>query len=111
MVKLLFGCAPQYSAQYPVTLVITSESVYLGRENFSQWPLPHIHELPPQDSLRPPFTDVQEHQINDVEKIVSCKLCRQQVACEFTARLFIFQILDRDQNAHVIVRFFKEVGQ
>ena len=55
----------------PVTLVVTDDSLLLGRENFQQWPLPRLQKLPPCESLKPPFSDVRQKEITDIEQIVS----------------------------------------
>ena len=53
-----------------LTLVLTEQAIYLGKENFTQWPLPKVQELPRRDLLKPPFSDVCRKNINDVEQIV-----------------------------------------
>lgn len=55
----------------PLTLVLTEQAIYLGKENFAQWPLPKVQELPKRDDLKPPFSNVIRKNINDVEQIVS----------------------------------------
>ena len=54
----------------PVTLVVTSNTLFLAKENFAHWPLPRMQKLPPLESLLPPFLDVEQRDITDVEKIV-----------------------------------------
>ena len=54
-----------------LTLVLTEQAIYLGKENFAQWPLPKVQELPKRDDLKPPFNHVIRKNINDVEQIVS----------------------------------------
>ena len=54
-----------------LTLVLTEQAIYLGKENFAQWPLPKVQELPKRDDLKPPFSNVIRKNINDVEQIVS----------------------------------------
>ena len=53
-----------------LTLVLTEQAIYLGKENFAQWPLPKVQELPKRDDLKPPFSNVKRKNINDVEQIV-----------------------------------------
>ena len=53
-----------------LTLVLTEQAIYLGKENFAQWPLPKVQELPKRDDLKPPFSNVKRKDINDVEQIV-----------------------------------------
>ena len=53
-----------------VTLVVTKTTIFLAKENFTHWPLPRILELPPRDSLKPPYSDVQQRSITDVEQLV-----------------------------------------
>ena len=54
-----------------MTLVLTEQAIYLGKENFAQWPLPKVQELPKREELKPPFNKVRRKSINDVEQIVS----------------------------------------
>ena len=60
-----------YAGRSPVTLVVTSDTLFLAKENFAHWPLPRIQDLLPKEALLPPYLDVEEKSITDVEKIVS----------------------------------------
>lgn len=73
-------------SQIPVTLVVSEDSVFLGWENFQQWPLPRLQTLPSRETLKPPFSEVEQRDITDIEQLA----------------------LDRDQNSQIIVKFFKE---
>ena len=55
----------------PVTLVVTEDTLFLSKENFSHWPLPRMQDLVPKEALLPPFLDIEQRDITDVEKIVS----------------------------------------
>lgn len=57
-----------------MTLVLTEQAIYIGKENFAQWPLPKVQELPRRDELKPPFSHVHRKEINDVEQIVSINI-------------------------------------
>lgn len=61
-----------HTGQIPVTVVLTESNVFLASENFQQWPLPRLQELPPREVLRPPFSDVHCKEITDIEQIVRC---------------------------------------
>ena len=54
-----------------MTLVLTEQCIYLGKENFAQWPLPKVQELPKKSELKPPFSNVHRKYINDIQQIVS----------------------------------------
>lgn len=70
--RTVFMCVCLYSGnRVPLTLVLTEQAIYLGKENFAQWPLPKVQELPKRDDLKPPFSNVIRKNINDVEQIVS----------------------------------------
>jgi hypothetical protein len=73
-------------SKVPVTLVVAGDTVYMGRENFHHWPLPRLQELPPQDSLHPPFSSVERKDVTDIEQI----------------------IMDPDLPCQVVLKFFKE---
>ena len=55
----------------PVTIVATNDTIFLSKENFAHWPLPRIQPLPDREALLPPFLDVEQRGITDVESIVS----------------------------------------
>ena len=63
-----------HTGQIPVTVVLTESNIYLACENFHQWPLPRLQELPPRETLEPPFSDVHCKDISDIEQIVSCPI-------------------------------------
>ena len=60
-----------HTGQIPVTVVLTESNIYLARENFHQWPFPRLQELPPRETLKPPFCDVHCKDVTDIEQIVS----------------------------------------
>jgi hypothetical protein len=71
-------------------VVVANDVIYMGRENFHQWPLPRLQELPPKESLEAPFSSVERKDITDIEQIT----------------------MDPDQTCQVVLRFFKEtVGE
>ena len=54
-----------------MTLVLTATDMFLATENFQQWPIPHLQDLPRKQDLNPPYLDVQCMEITDIEQIVS----------------------------------------
>ena len=54
-----------------MTLVVTEDTLFLAKENFSHWPLPRMQDLVLKEALLPPFLDIEQRNIIDVEKIVS----------------------------------------
>ena len=72
MLRDFFVCFALVSeTEVKLTLVLTEQAIYLGKENFAQWPLPKVQELPKREELKPPFSNVRRKNINDVEQIVS----------------------------------------
>ena len=63
-----------HSDKVPVTVVIAGDVIYMAQENFHHWPLPRLQKLPPKDSLDPPFSNVEQKDITDIEQIVSTPL-------------------------------------
>ena len=57
--------------QIPVTVVVSEDTVFLGWENFQQWPLPRLQTLPSRETLKPPFSEVEQRDITDIEQLVS----------------------------------------
>ena len=98
--------APQ-TGKIPVTLVVADDVIYLGRENFHHWPLPRLQELPPKETLEPPFSAVEQKDITDIEQIV--RICQFVLFSCFYSCIPIPQIMDPDQLCQVVLRFFKEV--
>ena len=60
------------TGKIPVTVVVADNTIYMGQENLHHWPLPRLQELPPKESLEPPFSSVEQKHVNDIEQIVSC---------------------------------------
>ena len=99
-----------HTGQIPVTVVLTESNIYLACENFHQWPLPRLQELPPRETLKPPFSDVHCKDISDIEQIVRCPIWYIPSSLLFlTCYTFLLQILDRDQSSQCVLKFFKEV--
>ena len=67
-----------------MTLVVTNNSLYLAKENFAHWPLPRIQALPPREALLPPYLDVEQKEIVDVERIVSVIVLLEVIYFEMT---------------------------
>ena len=65
---MLCSLAP---GKVPVTVVVAGEEIYMAQENFHHWPLPRLQDLPPKESLDPPFSCVEQKDITDIEQIVS----------------------------------------
>ena len=61
----------------PVTIVATDDTLYIAKENFAHWPLPRIQALPEREALLPPFFDVEQKNMIDVESIVSLTIATQ----------------------------------
>ena len=59
------------AGKVPVTVVVADDVIYMGQENFHHWPLPRLQELPPKQSLEPPFSSVECKDVTDIEEIVS----------------------------------------
>jgi len=57
----------------PVSLILTKTTIFLAHESFTHWPLPRLQALPPKEALTPPYSDVQQHSIDDIEQIVRLK--------------------------------------
>lgn len=102
-----------HTGQIPVTVVLTESNIYLACENFHQWPLPRLQELPPRETLEPPFSDLHCKDISDIEQIVSCPIWYTFLSplsvLFLTSYTFLLQILDRDQSSQCVLKFFKEV--
>ena len=97
----------------PLTLVLTEQAIYLGKENFAQWPLPKVQELPKRDELKPPFSNVIRKNINDVEQIVSffmTALCADfYISLPWASPSFsiLYEINDIVQTLLTSVQYFK----
>ena len=63
----------------PVTLVVTDDNLFLAKENFAHWPLPRIVVLPPKEALLPPYLDVEQKKISDIQRIVSYSVCKMSM--------------------------------
>ena len=100
-----------HTGQIPVTVVLTESNIYLARENFHQWPFPRLQELPPRETLKPPFCDVHCKDITDIEQIVSWHIPSSlSSSSPVTPPSHLpLQILDRDQSSQCVLKFFKEV--
>ena len=69
--SFLSSLPPPCPVRSPVTVIATKDSLFLAKENFAHWPLPRMQDLVPKEALLPPFLDVEQRSITDVEKIVS----------------------------------------
>ncbi len=72
-----------------MTLVVTNDSLFLAKENFAHWPLPRILALPPREALLPPYLDVEQKDIIDVERIVRNSLFMTSYNYTFNYRIYV----------------------